>query len=180
MNHPFYTHRQYLIEQIEKLDLTQPNIILEFGTGIGSGDVFKEYADKYPLLTIISYEHDVEWFNQMKTQYESTNYIFNLIEWDNFDYNSLKNKHYNIIFVDQGIWIERARTVDEMIDNSDVIIIHDFDYFNKQDSGFIQGCSNIYGTGDDTYWGYNYNSIMNIVAYSELLPPTLIMTKKLQ
>lgn len=178
MSHPFYTHRKYLIEQIEKLDLTKPNIILEFGTGIGSGEIFSEYTKKYPNLKVISYEHDVEWFNQMKIQYENKNYEFNLVEWDKFDYSLLKNKQYNIVFVDQGIWVERARTVDEMIDNSNVIIVHDFDYFNKHDSGFIQGCLNIYGTGDDTYWGSNYNSVMNIVGYNEELPPTLVMFKK--
>ncbi len=176
--HPFYTHQQYLKKEIENLDLSKELHILEFGSGIGSGDIFKEYTNKYKNLFVDCYEHEEEWFLKCKNDYESDNYKFNLIDWEKLDYSNFKNKKYDLIFVDQGIWLERSRTVEELQDFSNVIIIHDFDYFNKEDSGYINGCQNIYSTDNSTYWGLKYNEKFYLSAYSELLPPTLVLKKK--
>jgi hypothetical protein len=178
MSHPFYTHQKYLREQLDSLDLTKPIKCLEFGSGIGSGDVFNEFTSLYPDFQVITYEHDVEWFNQMKEKYSADNYKFNLIKWEEFDYTALKNEKYDLIFVDQGVWSERARTVRELINNSDIIVVHDFDYFNKHDSGYIANCPNIYACDDTTYWGSQYNDVKQLTAYSELLPPTLLIKTK--
>lgn len=177
--HPFYTHQKYLRNELENLDFSKKIHILEFGSGIGSGDIFKEYTDKYPDNLIVEcFEHETEWFNECNKNYGKTNYLFHLIKWEEFDYNKILDKKYDLIFVDQGIWSERARTVEELSKNNDLFIVHDFDFFNKNDSGYINGCYNIYGTDDSTYWGNKYNNEFNLESYCEFLPPTLVLKRK--
>lgn len=173
MNNVFYTHRKYLIEELEKLKNNKSVHILEFGVGDGSSLIMNDYASKYPNFKIESYETDEEWFKEMKSIYSLPNYKFNYInEWDNLLKPENFNDHYDLIFIDQAPWEARTATLELLKHKSNVIILHDYDFFNK---GFYD--SDIYNYGKEGVFS-KYLDIFNIVGHHELLPPTLVMNLK--
>lgn len=169
---PFYTHREFLKRELEKLNYNEEINILEFGTGDGSAEILFEYAKNYPNLNINAFDNDTNWLSSMKEKYNLPNYTFEFVnDWSFMldNYNFLKK--YDLIFIDQAPWEARILTLEKMSEKASTIIIHDYDFFNK---GVID---NIYDVGVNSFFGkYNENFILE--GNNNMLPPTLILTNK--
>lgn len=169
---PFYTHRPYLIEELEKLK-DKPNVkIIEFGVGEGSSLIFNEYAKKYSNLQIEAYETDKEWMDSMEIKYKLENYNFHFIN----DWNSLLvpenfQDQYDLVFIDQAPWEARIASLNLIKEKSQVIILHDYDYYNHTIT------NHIYDVGENTFFE-KYNDTFNLINHHQTLPPTLVFNKK--
>lgn len=176
---PYYTHQPYLINILEKFNYDEKLTFLEFGSGEGSSPIFNKYAQN-KNVTIKSFEHDIDWLNEMKTKYSLPNYIFNQVDWDNFDYSELKSNKYDLIFVDQGDWDARIKTIDELKDNSKYVILHDYCYYNGfRGSEIPPGDEKWALSIDENSFFYDkYSNDFEIMAENTLFPPTLILKNK--
>jgi hypothetical protein len=171
MTHPFYTHRQYLIQELEKLITTPKVKILEFGVGDGSSLILNDYARTYKNFNVDAYETDNEWLTTMKDKYELDNYKFhNTKHWDDLLIPENFTDRYDLIFIDQAPWEARIQTLELVGPRSNVCILHDYDFFNKGKT------SNIYSVGDDSFF-YKYNDLFKMNNHYEYLPPTLVLIK---
>jgi hypothetical protein len=172
MYHPYYTHRKYLIEQLNLLSKKDHVKILEFGVGDGSSSVFNEFALKNKNFQITAFETDPIWLNKVKNEYELPNYNFNYIrDWNDLLLDKNFKDKYDLIFVDQSPWEARIKTIDLLIDKSEVIILHDYDYYNK---GLID---NIFDTGQNSFFGKYRIKNFFLNGFHEELPPTLVFNK---
>lgn len=169
----YYTHREYLRKELSKLDYSKPVTCLEFGTGEGSAVIFKEFTDKYPNLKVLSYESDSYWLSLIKDKYESANYnFFSVDSWQNFLEGFKFENFYDLVFVDQAPWEARILSIDFIKSFSKVIILHDYDYFNKG------VCEDIYSTAKGSFFYSKYSKHFLFETYYSELPPTLVMTNK--
>jgi hypothetical protein len=173
----FYTHQPFLIEILQMMDTEKEINCLEFGVGDGSSSIFHDFAKKNKNMNIESFEHDISWFSTMKNKYSLSNYIFNLIEWENFDYSKYKQKIYDLVFVDQGVWDARIKTIDELIGNSKIIILHDYCYYNGMNP--VENVLDKNSVGDGTFFHKKYNDIAKLIPECKTYPPTLILKNKL-
>jgi hypothetical protein len=173
MNHPYYTHRKYLIDSLNSLSKNKKINILEFGVGEGSSLVFNEFALKNKNFNIMAFETDNSWLNETKNKYELDNYKFNYVNnWDELLIPENFNKEYDLIFIDQAPWEARIKTIDLLIEKSKIMILHDYDFYNK---GVIEY---IFDVGKDSFFGKYLSENILLQGFNEELPPTLIFLKK--
>jgi hypothetical protein len=176
----YYTHQKFLRELLESFDYSKNIKCLEFGSGDGSSSLFSEYTKKNKNLTVECYEHDTEWLKQMESKYGSENYSFFSVDWNNINYEELQKGEYDLIFVDQGDWDARIKTIDSLVNNSKNIILHDYCYYNgfrgyeisedqKEKSLTLK---------EGSFFHTRYGDKFNLIGEVELFPPTLIMTVK--
>lgn len=168
----YYTHREFLIRELDKLDYTKEVNILEFGTGDGSAEILFEYAKKYPNLKIKAFDNDKDWLSSMMNKYSLPNYVFEFVnDWDDMlnSYNFLEK--YDLLFIDQAPWEARISTLNKLGEFSSVVIIHDYDYYNK---GITP---QIYNVGVGSFFE-KYNNKFTLEGNHNKLPPTLILTNK--
>ena len=174
MENGYYTHRPYLKQELDSLLSLKKDVkVLEFGTGDGSSEVLNQYAQNNPGLSIIGFESDKAWYDSMKGKYELPNYQMIFVEdWDKLLETYAFNQ-YDLVFVDQGPTFEvRMRTIDRLIDSTRTIILHDYDYYNRE----LQKIEDIYSFDNKSYFG-KYLDKFNIKGYSNQLPPTLVFNK---
>jgi hypothetical protein len=172
MDNPYYTHREYLENELEKLIKQDSIRCIEFGTGDGSAEIFEKFAKEYQKIEITSFESDASWLKTVKEKYERDNYSFHQVEnWSKFLDSYQPDGIYDLIFVDQSPWEARIDTINKMLDYSKVIILHDYDYYNKNSK-------NPYVNDDDSFFKQNYGDKCEIVSYYDILPPTLVMYNK--
>jgi hypothetical protein len=174
----YCTHQEYTKKELE--NLKSKSYVLELGIGNGSSPLMYEFCKNNPKSTVVSFETDSAWFNQMYEKYgDLPNYIFNLIsDWNDLS-EHLERKSYDLVFVDQSPWEARIQSIDLLKDKTKLFILHDYDYFNKDDSGFSsESCNSIYVNDDSSWLGKTYSGDFILEDYYEILPPTLIMRKK--
>jgi hypothetical protein len=168
----FYTHRQYLHSELSKLDFTKKVKCLEFGTGDGSCVIFKEFTDKYENLTVLSYESDLNWLNESNQKYNSKNYIFKHVDWNEFLLDDNFTEVYDLIFVDQSPWEARIKTIEILSKKAKVVILHDYDFYNKG------VCEGIFSIDEGSFFYEKFSKDFDMFGYNAELPPTLIMYNK--
>jgi phospholipid N-methyltransferase len=173
MKNDFYTHREFLERELSKLNYKNKIKCLEFGTGDGSALIFSKFAKLYKNIEIKAYETNKEWLEITYQKYKLENYTFNFIEnWDSFLENQNFDEIYDLVFVDQSPWEARIKTIDKLRNNAKIIILHDYDYYNKNI------ITDIYSVGEGSFFHKRYGEYFNFVCESEILPPTLIMYNK--
>lgn len=179
MNH-WYTHREYLQQALESFDYSKDIKCLEFGTGHGSSEIFHQYAKKYQNINIQAYEHDYEWFNKMRDVYGLPNYNFNVVTWNDFKYDELKQQKYDLIFVDQGDWDARIATIDQLKNTADIIILHDYCYYNGHRGNEIKEDQRerALTIAEGSFFYNKYNSDFILESCGDLSPPTLILRRR--
>ena len=184
MTHPYYTHRKYLKQILDSFDYTRPVHCLELGTGDGSALIFNQYIKNNKNLFVTAYEDNHKWLEKTQNKYEIPNYSFNKIEnWSTFNYDLVKDKVYDLIFVDHMVsdkkWQERINSVENLKNHGKYIIVHDYDYYNKKIAGHGYGKnSNIYSVQKNSFWYDRYAGDFELTGHKEKLPPTLIMKNK--
>jgi hypothetical protein len=172
MYHPYYTHRPHLINSLNSLDKKKEINILEFGVGDGSSLIFNEFASKNKNFNIKAFETDKSWLDETKSKYELENYKFNYINnWDELLTENSFNKEYDLIFIDQSPWESRIKTLDLLINKSNISILHDYDYYNK---GLIE---DIFDVSEKSFFGKYLSKNISAQGFNEELPPTLVFTK---
>lgn len=177
---PYYTHQQSLINTLNLFDNSKKINILEFGVGEGSSSILNDYAKKNSKIKIQSFEHDLNWLIDMKNKYSLSNYTFNHVDWNSFDYAELKKYEYDIIFIDQGSWEARITTIDELKNNSKYIILHDYCYYNGFRGAEISERDKewAFSVKENTFFYNKYFNDFELLTQMELFPPTLIMKNK--
>lgn len=173
MSHPYYTHRKYLFNSLNSLNIKDKINILEFGVGDGSSLLFHEFAYKNPNVNIKAFETDKLWIDQTKEKYSLSNYEFIFIDnWDTFLIeDNFKEDNYDLIFIDQSPWEARVKTMDLLIDKSKITILHDYDFFNK---GYIE---DIFDFGENSFFKKYISKNILLSGFHEELPPTLVFNK---
>ncbi len=167
------SHKKYLTEELEKLDYSKLVHVLEFGTGDGSAAILRAFAKRNPNLRIDSYEDDLNWFHKTSGKYPADNYHFHQVEsWDSFFGKAVLNESYDLVFIDSSPWDTRIQAIEAVKDSAKVIILHDYDWFNK---GVIE---DIYSTGKGSFYDTKYGKDFTMQGYFEIFPGTLIMRKK--
>ena len=129
----FGTHKKFLEFYIQQ---TSGNII-EFGTGDMSTGLILNCL-KGTDRKLVSVENNKEWYNKMLTQYpESENHQYIFIDEEKYGWqaviNSMPKFGYSIVFIDQSPWIARRWTMEHFKDTAEYVMIHDVDYFPKND-----------------------------------------------
>ena len=177
---PYYTHQQFLINTLNLFNNSNKINILEFGVGEGSSSILNDYAQKNSKIKITSFEHDLNWLIDMKNKYSLSNYTFNHVDWESFDYRELKKYEYDIIFVDQGSWDARITTIDELKNNSKYIILHDYCYYNGFRGAEISERDKewAFSVNQNTFFYNKYFNDFELLTQTELFPPTLIMKNR--
>lgn len=171
MNHPYYTHRKHLINSLNSLSKKDKINILEFGVGEGSSFIFNEFALKNKNFNITAFETDHAWLNETKNKYELNNYKFNHVNnWDELLTQENFDGEYDLVFIDQSPWEARIKTIDLLIKKSKIIILHDYDFYNK---GLIE---NIFDVGENSFFGKYLSETISSQGFNEELPPTLVIT----
>jgi len=188
---PYYTHRPHLTKILEQLDFTKTVRCVEFGSGDGSGEVFKQFTERYPNLKVVCLESDREWFNRTSVKYQSNNYRYKFVEnWTNTIKSISPEEVFDLAFIDNGpTWDTRIQILEQIKNQCKHIIIHDYDYYNKGHMGLADGLNleyyeayrntehDIYSVGANSFFGkYAKNFILE--AHSTELPPTLVLTNK--
>jgi len=174
----YYTHQDTLNKILESFDYSQPVHCLEFGSGDGSSSVFHKFIQSNSNLTVYCFEHDENWLNDMSEKYRIENYNFNVVDWSTINYNFLKVKKYDLIFVDQGDWDARLVTIDEMKNNAKYIILHDYCYYNGFGPGMTHSPDmDFNNVGEDSFF-HKYSNEFEVIGETELFPPTLILKSK--
>ena len=172
MYHPYYTHRKYLINNLNLLSKKDQVNILEFGVGEGSSSILNDFASKNKNFNIEAFETDHLWLNETKNKYELDNYKFNHVnDWNELLVGENFNNEYDLIFVDQSPWEARIKTIDLLINKSTVTILHDYDFYNK---GIVE---NIFDVGYNSFFGKYLSKNILSEGFNEELPPTLVFTK---
>ena len=175
---PYSTHKEYTEIEIKKLK--SKSSVLELGVGHGSSPIMYEFCKNNPSANVLAFETNAAWFETIFELYgDLPNYVFNLIEnWDDLS-NHLNENQYDLVFVDQSPWEARITSIDTLKDKTKTFILHDYDYYNKIDSGFAtEKCENIF-INDETSWlAKKYSEEFFLEDNYESLPPTMIMRKK--
>ena len=159
----YYTHQKYLIAELEKLDYTKLVIVLEFGTGDGSASILHDFAKRYPNLTVESFETDFNWLRAMTGKYPADNYRFHLVdEWDELFREEPFIDKYDLVFVDAGPDFDaRIKIINYIKDKAKVIILHDYDFYNK---GIME---DHYFVGKGSFFGERYSDEFILQGNSE-------------
>jgi len=169
---PYYTHQKRLTEELNRLDYTNPVFVLEFGTGDGSASVLQSFAQQYSNLRIESYDSDLVWATSMSEKYPADNYYFHHVD----SWHKIKRKFngiYDLVFVDAGPLFEsRIMIIDIIKANAKVIVLHDYDFYNK---GIME---DHYSVEAGSFFGDNYSDDFILEKDTEY-PGTLIMRNKL-
>lgn len=125
---PYGTHQPVLYEAIKRSTWDDP--ILELGCGFNSTDLIHAIAGNKIVLT---HDHNESWINRFKERLESETHKFHVRSLEDMPF--LKRK-YSVIFVDQGDWESRAKTLKFMAHGAELIVLHDSDYLERE--GLIQ------------------------------------------
>jgi hypothetical protein len=175
---PYYTHQDTLNNILSSFDYSTQIHCLEFGSGDGSSSVFNKFSQSNPNLLVECFEHDENWLNSMSEKYKLENYKFNVVDWNTIDYQPLKTKMYDLIFVDQGDWDARIVTIDEMKNNTKYIILHDYCYYNGFGAGMTPTSDMDYNNVGEGSFFHKYSDMFEVIGKTELFPPTLILKSK--
>lgn len=176
----FYTHREYLKTTLESFDYSKRVTCLEFGSGDGSSSIFNEFAKKHKNIEIHCFEHNEKWLNNMREKYQMENYVFSLVDWGKLDYNTFESDYYDLVFIDQGDWDSRIKTIDELKDKVKYFILHDYCYYNGFRGSVLKNGDRekALGIGENTFFYEKYNNDFDMIVKTELFPPTLILKNK--
>jgi hypothetical protein len=132
----YETHRPVLASAIEHLKLNRSELfVIEIGIGLGStGYIRSLLREKDSLLSI---ENNNTWLSKMVgivPPSEHHQYIDSSHSW----YHTLKavskyihniNKRVDLLFIDSSPWDSRTIAIDLLGAKSDLIVVHDVDYF---------------------------------------------------
>lgn len=173
------THRPFLQNELNNLNKDKKCLILELGVGYGSSPLFYQHCLNNPNHFVLGFETDQSWFLQIKQQYQLPNYKFEyILEWNNLDSVFIEEK-YDLVFVDQSPWEARINSIDNLKNKSNLIILHDYDYFNKIESGFPkEKCDDIFKNNSSSWLYQKYSNDFILEDNYIYMPPTLIMRKK--
>lgn len=166
---PYYTHQQYLQQELNNLSkyTNQQINILELGVGEGSSSLLYEFCKQFANANVLAFENNQEWSSFIKNKYSLPNYSINyIIDWNDVNYQStITNNRYDLVFIDQSPWMARIAALDQLYNNFDIAILHDYDYYNPSH------CKYCY---DKNSFFSKYLSDYHIIGYSDILPPTLV------
>lgn len=168
---PYYTHQQYLKQELDNLSIyTDKQInILELGVGEGSSSLMYEFCKEFANANVLAFENNREWSSSMKDKYSLPNYSINyILDWNDTYYQNIitnNDNRYDLVFIDQNPWEARIEAIDKLYNRFCIAILHDYDYYNSSN------CRYCY---DEKSFFVKYLSNYSLIGYNQLLPPTLV------
>jgi len=190
----FKPYVQILIESIKL-----KKGIIEVGVGDNSTPLFVKKVSELNNIYSFHFENDNEWFKKIKNQYSTENSKF--IQFNEnklkeaFDDNGISQKSYDLAFIDSNPWETRTFALNYLKEVTDIIIVHDSDYFpenniwgtNLKSIEFLPTSKYWYGKLDKTKVGKrNYDDVFKF--WIEIYPvypghftgpPTLFGSQKI-
>ena len=176
----YYTHQEYLKEELNKLP--QNAHVLELGVGDGSSSIMSDFCLNNPSCKVQAFEGSSKWLRETEEKYcLSSNYSLTFLSsWDLLESHlDIQNKIYDLVFVDQSPWEARINSIKLLSSCTKVFILHDYDWFNKEfwhkDQGLTVQSKNIYVNDNSTYLGLTFGEKFTLEDNSTRRPPTLVM-----
>jgi hypothetical protein len=127
-SNPYFTHQPVLHTLLSKTN----GSILELGCGEGSTELIHKFSEKYNRK-VVSIESDKQWAQRYIEKYTTNNHEFIVVEHSIDSWNkitdTMSNQHWDLIFIDQGIWEPRAYSFKKLKDKANYMILHDCDFF---------------------------------------------------
>jgi hypothetical protein len=167
----WYTHTPFIYKRCKEL-MKQANVnILEIGMGVGSSSIFSFFAKNHPNFNVDSIETDYDWYNTCIEKYYSniTNIKYYYHEsYDNKYTQEEFSKKYDLIFVDQGSWEDRNKSILHFLKNANSIIVHDYDYNLRV---WPDTHDELLKTFANIYWDVNWRDLLLTN------PPTIVCKK---
>jgi hypothetical protein len=165
----YFTHQQYLSKELSALN--NNSIVLELGIGEGSSPLMYDFCKNNPDSTVYAFDSDQIWLDRIKPKYSLNNYIIEYIDdWSNIN-KYVNFKKIDLAFIDQAPWEARITTINLLKNNTNIFIVHDYDYYNI-------GYPSLRANNEQSWWGQNYSKEFVLEDNYEILPPTLVMRKK--
>lgn len=176
----YHTHQKYLKEELNKLP--QNAHVLELGVGDGSSPIMSEYCLNNPSCRVQAFETSSDWAHKTKDKYcLSSNYSLAVLSsWDLLESHlNVEDVIYDLVFVDQSPWAARINSIKLLSSRTKVFILHDYDYYNKNEWHKSQGLKvrskNIYINDDSTFLGLTFGKDFTLEDNHSIRPPTLVM-----
>jgi hypothetical protein len=126
------SHKHYLKFIINNLDETNLTVV-EAGSGDNSTGLFvRELKNKN--YTLYSFENNLAWHEKMSKKYKNSNTEFIFIKGNSYlsvekHLNDLNVTEIDLTFIDSAPWESRTEVKDLIGDISNIVCIHDVDYF---------------------------------------------------
>ena len=120
----YHTHKPFLLHYAKKTS----GPILELGMGFGSTIMLHDLCC-VTHRKLISMDHDPEWVGKFMNLKSNFHEISCVDDWDKA-YDQINGK-FSIIFVDNAPFEARSNAIRRFKNNAEFIILHDCDYFPK-------------------------------------------------
>lgn len=120
------THQPVLYEAIKRSRSLEP--ILELGSGFNSTLLINAVAGDKLAVTA---DHDEQWLSKFR-HLESSRRQFHQLNWEEMLRMATMGQNYSVVFIDQGDWQNRYDCIKAFADISEVVILHDSDYLERE------------------------------------------------
>ena len=138
---PMSTHSEFL-EATIKFALTQVSgeeklFLIEIGTGGKSSEIMRRVTEEKENVELTSFENDSKWIETYRTKFgphkrHEICQIGEIDDWERQITKKLKSIPTNSIiisFIDSAPWESRVVSLNLLKDVSQIVLIHDVDYF---------------------------------------------------
>jgi len=122
--HDWATHLPVIIKM---LDRSQPEKLLELGSGDFSSVLIHEYVTGHPTRHLTSLEHDQKWIEGLGWL-NNRNHTLQYVP--NWDYTKL-NGPWDFVFIDQAPEEDRIPALAYFADKSKIVALHDNNYEDR-------------------------------------------------
>lgn len=124
---PYGTHQPFLAHYVSKTK----GDVAEFGSGKNSTGMLRELLQGSGRR-LVTYENSMQWLDEMRAAYPE-NELHTYVPVDDWQatLSSIPKDAYSVVFVDQAPWEARVWTLRHFKDHADYIVLHDSDYFPK-------------------------------------------------
>ena len=130
----YYTHVPFLFKKCAELCKQSTVRILELGMGKGSSAILSYFAKNNQNILIDSIETDKVWSDQcFPLYYKGVQNVkpYYMSSYDSkYDMEDFKH-NYDLIFVDQGDWSDRNKSLNYFKKQTKCFIVHDYDYLQR-------------------------------------------------
>lgn len=138
---PMSTHSVFLESTLKfalnEINRNQKLILFEIGTGGKSSEIMRRITDDNSNVELISFENDINWIQMYRENYSvhprhELCQINDLQDWEtkiSIKLQSIPKESYLVSFIDSAPWESRVITLNLLKDISQIVLIHDVDYF---------------------------------------------------
>jgi hypothetical protein len=126
----YATHQPVLIAMFSALDMRGKNVI-ELGVGNGSTELLHHLCYESGAY-LVSADGDQAWIDMFTHRFRSPEHDFLTIPAENMEQSALAHVvHPEIVFIDQGSWDGRGRSIEYWAERAQYVVVHDSDLYHQ-------------------------------------------------